>query len=313
MMMTRTETAAWLAAGDRFGILTHSRPDGDTLGSAAALCLGLRCLGKQAYVAENPETPEKYAPLLEHLTRPRPEEGDTLISVDVAAPNMLSRAFAPYRGSIALRIDHHGTGTGFTPLELVDPEAAACAEIIYDLMMELGVPLDKAMANALYTGVSTDTGCFRYANTRPHSFRVAAACAEAGGDLHAINQALFETVTLGRLRIQGWIAANARFLSGGRIAICPIPRAVERQLEVTEADMDNISGFPRTIAGVQIAATLRENDDGIKLSVRAVPGYDAAAICAAFGGGGHKGAAGATLHMPLEEAARAVEKAMPPL
>ena len=311
-MMTRRDIARWLAQRDHFAILTHRRPDGDNTGSAAALCMGLRSLGKTAYVVENPEFTPKYAHLLPGLTQEAVAQGDTLISVDVAAPNMLPKAFEKFLERIALRIDHHGSATSFTELELVDPDAAACAEIIYDILMEMGVKLDEKMADALYTGVSTDTGCFRYANTEAHSFTVAAACAAAGGDLKGINLALFETNTLGRLRIQGWIVENARFLADGAIAICSIPKAVEQQLGVTEDDMENISSFPRTIEGVKIAATLREGKDGvIKLSVRAVPGYDAAAVCAQFGGGGHKGAAGGSLHMCLEEAAQAVARAMP--
>jgi len=174
------------------------------------------------------------------------------------------------------------------------------------------VQLDVPMANALYTAVSTDTGCFRYANTTANSFRVAAACAAVSPDLFQINQVLFDTNTLGRLRLQGWIVENTLFLARGQIAICALPLDLERRLGLTEDDMENISGFPRSIEGVRIAATLRENPDGcVKLSVRAVPGYDASAICAKFGGGGHKGAAGATLEMPLQEAVKAVRGAMP--
>ena len=181
-MMTRRDIARWLAQRDHFAILTHRRPDGDTTGSAAALCMGLRSLGKTAYVVENPEFTPKYAHLLPGLTQEAVAQGDTLISVDVAAPNMLPKAFEKFLERIALRIDHHGSATSFTELELVDPDAAACAEIIYDILMEMGVKLDEKMADALYTGVSTDTGCFRYANTEAHSFTVAAACAAAGGD-----------------------------------------------------------------------------------------------------------------------------------
>ena len=310
--MTRTETAEWLRERDHFLILTHHRPDGDTVGSAAGLCLGLRKLGKTAHILKNPEITAKYAHLHEGLTVSEVPESCTVVSVDVASPNMLPDSFRPLLDRIELRIDHHRSPASFTPLELVDPGAGACAEIIYDLLTELGVPLDKALAEAIYTGTATDTGCFRYANTTGHTLRVAAACSDAGGDLFAINQALFETNSLARLRLQGWLIANARFLADGKIAVCPLPRKVEEEIGVTEDDMENISGFPRTIEGVKIAATLRESADGrVKISVRAVPGYDAAAVCAKFGGGGHKGAAGATTDLPLEEAAGALIAAMP--
>ena len=312
MILTRSECADFLRSHDRFAIVTHRRPDGDTVGSAATLCRGLRQLGKVTHILENPEITAKYRPLHEGLTKPWVEEGDLLISVDVASPNMLPDAFRVLEDAITLRIDHHGTATPFTEHELVDPKAAACGEILYDVLTEMGAQLDKAMAEALYTAVSTDTGCFRYANTTAHSLMTAAACAEAGGNLYAINQAIFETNSFRKLKIQSWITENTEFLAEGRIAICALPKAVEEQIGVTEDDMENISGFPRSIEGVKIAATLRESAGGaVKVSVRAVPEYDAAAVCAQFGGGGHRGAAGCTVKLPLAEAAKAVAEAMP--
>ena len=309
--LTRSETAQWLRERDNFAIVTHRRPDGDTLGSAAALCRGLRQLGKTAHVLENPEVTPRYAPLLAGLTKAEAEAEDILVAVDVASAGLLPEGLAPLADRITLRIDHHGNGRSFAELELVEPETAACGEVIRELLAFLGVTLDKRMAQAVYTAVSTDTGCFRYANTTAYSFLTAAACAEAGADLFAINQALFETNSLAKLRIRGWIAEHTRFLAGGTVAVCPLPRAVEREIGVTEDDMDGISGFPRTIEGVKMSAMLRQTADGrVKVSVRAVPGYDAGAVCAKFGGGGHKGAAGCTLEMSLEEAAEAVAAAM---
>ena len=194
----------------------------------------------------------------------------------------------------------------------MDGDSASCGEIVYDVLKEMGAKLDKPMAEALYTAVSTDTGCFRYANTTANTLRAAADCLAAGADTFGMNQLYFETNTLGRLRLQGWLVENAIFLQGGKIVICPLPREKELELGLTEDDLENISGFPRTIAGVKIAATLRQEPGGrIKMSVRAVPGCDAAAICAKFGGGGHKGAAGASMDMTMEEAVEAVKAAMP--
>lgn len=309
--LNRTETAQWLAEQDHFCVLTHRRPDGDTTGSASALCLALRSLGKEAHVLENPELTPKFAPLLQDLTKPQVGEGDTLVAVDVAAPGMLLKGFGLPAEKIALRIDHHGSGTPFAERELVDPQAGAAADIIYDLLMELWVDLDEKMATALYTAVSTDTGCFRFANTTDHSFLVAAACARAKAPVFELNQALFETNTLSRLRLQGWMVENGRFLLDGKAVVCPIPRAVEEELGIQDDDMDNIAGFLRTIAGVCVAATLRENAQGhCKASVRAVPGYDAAAVCAVFGGGGHKGAGGTDIPLPMDQAAAALEAAI---
>lgn len=310
--LTRTETARFLQSNDRFTIVTHRRPDGDTLGSSAALCRGLRQLGKIAHVLENPEITPRYADLHQGLTKPSAEAGDILVSVDVASANMLPEAFPAE--TIILRIDHHRTAAPFTKDELVDPDAAACGQIIYDVLMEMGVQLDAPMANALYTAISTDTGCFRYANTQSHTLAVAAACAKATPDLYRLNQALFGTTSLKRLKIQSWMIDHAQFLYDGKIAVCALPLTVEQSIGVTEDDMENISGFPRSIEGVQIAATLRQQADGVvKLSVRCTPEHDAGVICAKFGGGGHRGAAGASFTMSLEEAAAAVIAAMPQL
>ena len=243
--LTRSETAAILLSHDHYTIITHRRPDGDTIGSSAVLCMGLRQLGKTAHILENPEVTPKYAHLHQGLTKPQSEDGDFLVTVDVASPGMLPDSCKGL--SFDLRIDHHGSATSFTPVELVEPEAAACGEIVYGVLAEMGAELDIPMANALYTAVSTDTGCFRYANTTADTFKVAAACAKAGAEFFNINQALFETNSLARLKVQSYMLENAVFLQGGKIAVCPLPKAVETACGANEDDLDNISGFTRAL------------------------------------------------------------------
>ena len=311
--LTVSDCADFFRKQDSFCILTHRRPDGDTLGSAAGLCLGLRQMGKTAYVLRNPEATEKYAPIVEGLTTENVAENAVIVCVDTASAGMLPAAFADLADKIALRIDHHASATSFTEMELVDGGTAACGELIYDILMQLGVTLDTPLANALYTAVSTDTGCFRFANTTAHTLRVAAACAEVSNDLYDLNNLYFATVTLQRLQMQSYMIENAIFLQNNQVCICPIPLEVENSIGVTEDDMDNISGYPRTIAGVKMAATLRiEKDTGkVKLSLRAAPGYDAGKVCAIFGGGGHAGAAGASFAMSMDEAVSALIEAIP--
>ena len=311
MKLTRNETARVLRDNNRFLILTHRRPDGDTLGSAAALCLGLRLLGKTAWVLCNPEVTPRFSFLLEGLTVDTPPQDTFIVSTDVASPSMLPAQWANLNGKIRLRIDHHASSTSFTQWELVEPDSASCAEIVWELLRLLQCPADTPVFNALYVGISTDTGCFRFSNTSEHTFLAAAACVRAGVNTYRLNQELFETNTLERLKIQAWIVEHMLLLHGGTMAVCAIPRAVEVSVGVTEDDMDNISNFPRTVAGVKVAATLRETRDGdTKLSVRAVPGYDATLVTVRFGGGGHRGAAGASINLPLTAAAEAVRKVM---
>ena len=310
-ILTRRECAQYLLSHDNFMILSHRRPDGDTVGSSAALCLGLRQLGKQAHVLYNAEVSPRFQWLHEGLTRECVAEGDTVVSVDVASPGMLPKAFEHLLGRIDVRIDHHSSATSFTDVELVDGGSASCAELVWDVLEEMGVEMDQAIAEAVYVGTSTDTGCFRYANTTGHTFATAAKCAEAGARVYELNQELFETNTLGRLRMQAWIVDHMQLLRDGEMAIIAIPGAVEKSIGVTEDDMDNISSFPRTVAGVKMAATLRETSDGdTKMSVRAVPGWDATRVTVPFGGGGHKGAAGASFKLPIEKAVEEVEKVM---
>ena len=313
-ILTKKQTADFLSQNNSYVILTHRRPDGDTLGSSALLCRGLRQLGKTAHTLRNPEITAKYAHLHEGLTTGQVKDSDILIAVDTASKGMLPEAFSQYADRITLRIDHHATADSFTEQELVDADAAACGEIVYGVLTLMGAALDEPMADALYTAVSTDTGCFRYANTTANTLATASECAKVSKNLFAINQALFDTNSLGRLRLQGWLVENAIFLQEGKIAICALPKAKEDELGLTEDDLENISGFPRSIEGVKIAATIREDGENrVKISVRAVPGYDAGAICQKFGGGGHKGAAGASMTCSMDEAVKKIKEAMPKL
>ena len=313
--LTRAECARFLRENDRFTIITHGGPDGDTTGSAAALCLGLRQIGKTAYVLENPQINEKFLHLVEGLTKPEAEENDVLVAVDVAGTRMIPEEIRHLADKIHMRIDHHGSGTPFAEAELVDSTAAACSEIIYDLLSLLDVELDVPIANALYTAVATDTGCFRYANATGNSFALAAECAYVSPDIFKINQRLFDTVTLGRLRLQSWVVENMQVLQDGKIVVCAIPADIQERLGLADEDMGNLSGFLRAIEGVKMSATVRQDNEGhTGFSVRAVPGYDAAAVCEKLGGGGHKGAAGAGMvDVTMEEAVAALMAALPDL
>ena len=154
--MTRNEAARWLLERNDFLILTHRRPDGDTIGSAAALCHGLRSLGKTAHILENPEITPKYTHLHHGLTKKAWESGDTVISVDVAAPSLLTDAGRSLLERLQLRIDHHFSADSFAPFELVDHTAGACADIIYDLLVEQSiVPVPNQGYLVMVTDISS--------------------------------------------------------------------------------------------------------------------------------------------------------------
>lgn len=310
--LTRSEVTALLQQQNNIVILTHCGPDGDTLGSAALLCRTLRAMGKWAWILENPEMREVYDYLVEGLTTREAVEGQFLICVDVAERHMLPEVHLPLAEKIALRIDHHSSSVSFTEMELVDSGAAACCEIIYDLTKLLGVELDEEMAIALYTAISTDTGCFRYANTTANTFLAAAACAEKTNALPELNRVHFETNSLGKLRLQGYLAENAIFVKEGRAVICALTLETVKSMGLTDEDTFGLAAFPRTIAGVEFSVLLRQQEnDHIGVSVRALPGHDAGAFCEKFGGGGHKGAGGGGFTGTMEAAIQAVIAALP--
>ncbi len=304
--LTLSELADLLLQGDNYIMLTHRRPDGDTIGSAVALCRGLRQLGKTAYVLENPQFTPKYRPFLEGLTVESVPDGATLVSVDTASEGLLAFNAVDYVNQILYSVDHHGRNSGFAAQGYVDPDMAACGEIIFDLLLEMDAEIDKEIAEALYVAVSTDTGCFRYSNTTEHTFMVASACKARGADIFSINKTFFMTKRFARLKLDAYLTETTEFYADGLVAVSQIPNVVRRELGVTEDDIDDISGFGRDIEGVEIGIMIRQEVEGGKLSVRTSPNYDASLICAKLGGGGHKAAAGATIAGGIEEAKAAV-------
>lgn len=306
--MTRTEAASWLQQQDHYCILTHRNPDGDTIGCAAALCRGLRALGKTAHVLENSQFTARYDSYLSGLTKPHIEPGDTVISTDIAAESLLPYGEAAAQsGSIVFAVDHHGSNTGFAPNLYLDPHAAACGELIYDLLTELQVAISPEIAACLYLAISTDTGCFQYSNTTANTLRVAAALKDAGCDTYAINKIFFGTKTLSRLQLEARLTESMELLADGNIAVCRLPLQWMDELALTEDDIDSIAGFPRAVEGVEIGVMIRQMTNGSeKISMRTGPRYNASAICSHLGGGGHAAAAGATVAMEFAAARDAV-------
>ncbi|MBR6424967.1 MAG: DHH family phosphoesterase [Oscillospiraceae bacterium] len=288
------EAASLLRQGDCFLILTHRRPDGDTIGSSAALCLGLRAMGKQAWILDNPEITPRYLPFWEGLTRPDRPEGAILISTDVSAPDMLLRGAEELAKSVRLCLDHHASNHGFAHCNVVRPDYAAAGELIYELLQELEIPLTPQMGLALYLAVSTDTGGFRYANVTGHTFQVAAACCAAGAEIFPLNRAFFTVKSPARIRVEAHLSDTIEYFASGKVGICSLSLADMAALGATEDDVDDLAGFARTIEGVKIGVMLRDQADGLgKISLRTDDDVNAAELCGMLGGGGHKAAAGA--------------------
>ena len=308
--MTRTEFCAFLRGHDNFVILTHRRPDGDTIGSAAALCRGLRQMGKTAFVLTNEQFTPRFGPFLDGLTCDALPAGATVISADIASEGLLSFDAVRLQLMPVCAVDHHGSNSLACP-KLVEADKAACGEIVYAVLTELGVTVTKQIAECLYTAISTDTGCFKFSNTTANTHRTAAALIAAGADVYPINKLFFDTKSFARLRLEAKLTDTMEFYAGGAVGVCMMPKSLLAQFTVTEDDLDSISGFARSIEGVRIGVMIREVEDGLgKISLRTEAPYDASAICQRLGGGGHAAAAGASVPGGIEGAKAAILQAL---
>lgn len=304
--MNFTETAALLAQQDNILILTHKRPDGDTIGCAAGLCAALRGLGKQAYALPNSDITDLFAPYLAPYLAPADIQPDFVVTVDVASRSLFTPEGEVWleRG-IDLAIDHHPSYEGFAKVCCVEPQRAACGELIYDIVRQWG-PVTAEVARPLYVAVSTDTGCFQYNNTTPDTHRVAAALMDAGIDYTVLNKRHFRTKSFKRLALESRLTTETEFYDNGKIAIASVPLSMAAELGATAEDMEDIAAFPGQIEGVETAVTIKEKADGCKLSVRTSGGVNATKVCGLLGGGGHAEAAGCTTSGTLAEAKAAV-------
>ena len=308
--MTRTEFCAFLRGHDNFVILTHRRPDGDTIGSAAALCRGLRQIGKTAFVLTNEQFTPRFGPFLDGLTCDALPAGATVISADIASEGLLSFDAVRMGLTPVCAIDHHGSNSLACP-KLVEADKAACGEIVYAVLTELGVTVTKQIAECLYTAISTDTGCFKFSNTTANTHRTAAALIAAGADVYPINKLFFDTKSFARLRLEAKLTDTMEFYAGGAVGVCMMPKSLLAEFTVTEDDLDSISGFARSIEGVKIGVMIREVEDGLgKISLRTEAPYDASAICQRLGGGGHAAAAGASVPGGIAGAKAAILRAL---
>ena len=301
-MITVNEAAALLSSFDHVLILTHVRPDGDTVGCAAALCQTLRQLGKTAFVLPNPELTDNLVPYFTPYEAPAEFTPERVVTVDIATLDLLPENARAYAGRIDLAIDHHPSFTGFGKACLVRPEAAACAEILYDVVLAMA-PLTARAALALYVALSTDTGCFAYGNTTAHSHTVAAALMETGIDYQQVNKVFFRTKTRRRMQLEAAMLDRAEFYDEGRIAVLSVPLSLMARFCATESDAEDLSSLGPQIQGVDCAVTMRELQPGQwKFSLRTTPRVNASQICQLLGGGGHAAAAGCTVEAPWAQA-----------
>ena len=299
--MNLNETVQYLKEHDGFLLVTHIRPDGDTLGSAAALCHILRKLGKTAYLYDNPQTTEKYAVWTGPYIAPSYFIPSVTVAIDLAAENLFPKGL-PEKTHFDLCIDHHPTNSGYADRLFCLPEKASCGELILQIAKELNC-LDSHAADLLYIAVSTDCGCFVYGNTTAETHRAAAELFEAGADYKPLNVSFFRQRSFSRLTLEGLIFSGMQQYAEGRVSIAVVTLDMMERSGATEDDCDDLASLAGRVEGSYVSATIRElGPRECKVSLRSGEQFDSSAICRLHGGGGHRMASGCTIYEDLETA-----------
>lgn len=302
MKINVEKCAQILKEQDDILILTHAHPDGDTLGCGFALCRALLKMGKRAKVICADEIQAKYSYLYDGVVFPE-FEAKYIVAVDVATQNLLGDLADEYAGKIDLCIDHHGTNDEYAKNLLLNADSAAACEIVLKVIKAMNVEIDKGIANCLFTGITTDSGCFRYSSTTSNTFRAAAELIDLGADNGKINRIMFETKTktyaaLERLAIEGM-----QFFENDRICVITVTQDMYKQTGSSELETEALAPLTRQTEGVEIGLSIREKVDGsCKCSIRTYESVDASVLAKAFGGGGHKQAAACRFDCTVEDA-----------
>jgi phosphoesterase RecJ-like protein len=314
MTQTSSDLQAVVAAlreHDRFLVVTHENPDGDALGSLLATTIALRQLGKDVvmYLAGAGALPREYAFMpFDGLLRELPPDMEerTLVAVDCAKADRMGPDSAPIdRARFVLNIDHHHDNSRFGDVNLIVADASSTGEVLRDVFGALGVELTPEIAEPLYIALVTDTGRFQYTNTTPKSLRLAAELVEAGADIHAVFQQVYESVEFAKLKLLARALERACVLEGGLIVVSYLVRTDFAEVGAAEPYSEGIIDYLRAVEGAELAALIREpprDDAERRVSLRAsIDELDVSAIARAFGGGGHRQAAGFSSEASIDE------------
>ena len=300
------QTARFLRKHDNYVILTHASPDGDTLGSAYALYYALNEIGKSACVICPDVIPQKYdyfARKTDHID----SQNATIIAVDVADKKLLGALSEKFGDIVDLCIDHHISNTQFAKNLYLDDDAAATAECIYELIAQMKVNINLVTAKALYTGLATDTGCFKYSNVTEKTHLIAASLYEFDINAAEINRLMFDTKSKKLLELEKMVLEAAEFHFDDRCFFLPVTAEMQEKTGCSGTELEGISVISRSVEGVEVGVTAKQvSDNEFKISMRTYPPMDASALCKKLGGGGHIAAAGATVQGNLDEVKQTV-------
>ena len=285
----------FLSEHDDYLILCHATPDGDTLGSGFALAMGLTILGKKCMIKCADEIPSKYSYFTSHFEN-KEIKYKTVVAVDVASTVLLGKIAKDFVGKIDLCIDHHISNTRFADNLYLDSLAAANCECIYDIFSTMSIPLDNITAAAIYTGISTDTGSFKYSNVTAKTHKIAAELYSYDFQPAEISRLMFDTKSRGRIELERMVLDSAEFHFGGRCMLLTATNEMKEKTGCSDTDLEGVAVISRSVEGVLAGVSLKEREDrSYKISVRTYPPLDASQICSVLGGGGHKNAAGCSL------------------
>lgn len=293
-------------------ILTHQSPDGDCIGTGFALKYVLEGLGKRARVICPDEIPARYG----FCTTPQTEDFTPacIIAVDLADLQLLGALRETYEGRVDLCIDHHVSNVRYADRLCLNGNAAAACEVLYEVITAGELPLHEKIATCLYTGIATDTGCFKYENAGPRTHEIVAALKRSFQIPYAwINRQMFDIKSLARLKMEKQITELMEFYLDGKCTVICITQEILSSMGVSAQELEGIAGLPLQVEGVEVGITIKEKEDGLyKLSMRSTGDADVSRICVGLGGGGHAKAAGCAIHGTLSEvrttAVNAVEK-----
>ncbi len=317
-MSALDQAADAIAAAPSLALACHHTPDGDALGSMLALHHLALANGKQS-VASWPEPFEvashyTFLPGLELATKPAdyPVEPDLMVTFDCGSIGRLAELGGPARRARQLIVvDHHSTNDGYGTINLIDPDAAASAVVVRELLDRLGWDLTRDAAECLYTGLVCDTGRFQYEATTPAVFSLAQELAGFDLPIAAINRQLFEEHRLAYLKLAGMALQRAEYDGDRRFVATWVTAADLADFGVGLEETEGLIDLLRRTTEADVSCVLKETPDGVKASLRAVTDYDVGQLAIAFGGGGHKAAAGFVSPMGVRELLDALRDALP--
>ncbi|MCI8443341.1 MAG: bifunctional oligoribonuclease/PAP phosphatase NrnA [Provencibacterium sp.] len=293
MDLNIVQAAEQLLYADDILLLAHRSPDGDTIGSCFALYYALRGIKKRVRIECADPFPRRYGYFTEGVFFSE-FEPRFIVAVDVADRRLLGEKDACYP-NIDLCIDHHLSNTGYAARRLLDPSQAATAQLCFSLLSEMRLPITPQIADCLFTGLTTDTGGFRFSNVTAQTHRIAAELMALGCDAAGINRQMFECKSRSRIQVERLAMESLEYAFDGRCALLCISQKMRESSGACEEDLEGVAGLPRQIEGVWVGITCREREEGYRISLRADEHIDASAVCRLLDGGGHKQAAGCTL------------------